>query len=102
MSDLSKDAVVFGLCYLNGPKCKLSFGGEGAKMRITDRARAALSELLQHGYAEPAAPEDQIVGREHYQGTDKNPFLGVIGEGMGLDIYAAPSDFDWPLFVKAG
>lgn len=45
-STLSNDAIIFGLAYLNGARCKLSFGGEGAKMKITDRARYALNELL--------------------------------------------------------
>jgi len=72
---LSKDALVFGLSYLNGPNARLSFGGEGAAYAITPRARAALDELLAAGFAEVAAPSDQIPGREHYQGCARMPRL---------------------------
>lgn len=85
---LSRHAIIFGLGYLNGPRCKLSFGGEGAKMGITPRARAALDELIAAGYAETAPPADQIPGREHYRGTTAEPRLGQLaGCGhFGLDV----------------
>lgn len=97
MTRLSMDALVFGLAYLCGPNCKLSFGGEGATMRITDRARAALTELLAAGYAEVAKPDDQIIGREHYRGTGAEPHLGLVAQQRGLD----PFNLDnWPTFKK--
>lgn len=77
---LSQKAIVFGIGLLRGPKSRLSFGGEGAEMRITEQGRAALDELLEAGYAEPAEPDTQIPGREYYRGTEKpwpegfNPF----------------------------
>lgn len=94
---ISMDALVFGLAYLRGPNCKLSFGGEGATMRITDRARAALTELLAAGYAEVAKPDDQIIGREHYRGTGTDPHLGLIGQQQGLDPFNLDS---WSTFTK--
>lgn len=95
---LSADALVFGLGYLRGPKSKLSFGGEGAQMAITPRARAALNELLVAGYAEPAEPDDQIKGREHYQGTMQDPFMGDLAKASGIDFFGDESR--WPSFSK--
>ena len=100
MSDaLSNDAIIFGLAYLNGDRCKLSFGGEGAKMRITDRARYALNELLATGYAEKADPDDQIPDREHYRGVTRDPYLGLLAKEAGIN----PFDHvePWPTFVRA-
>lgn len=97
MTHLSMDALVFGLAYLPGPNCKLSFGGEGATMRITDRARAALTELLAAGYTEAAKPDDQVIGREHYQGTGTDPHLGLIAQQEGLDPFNLDS---WSTFTK--
>ena len=82
---LSSDAIIFGLAYLRGPKSKLSFGGEGAKMAITPRARAALSELLAAGYAEPAQPDDSIPNRECYRGTEAEPHLGALAKAAGIN-----------------
>lgn len=82
---LSTDALVFGLGYLNGPRARLSFGGEGALMRITPRARNALDELLAAGYAELAAPDCQTPGRAFYQGVAKDPHLGQLAKEAGLD-----------------
>jgi len=84
---LSTDALIFGLGVLNGPRAKLSFGGEGAKMAITPRARAALEELLAAGYAEPAPADDQIPGREHYRGTSAQPHLGELAKAAGLKAF---------------
>lgn len=98
MTDLSIDAITFGLGFLRGPKSKLSFGGDGAKMGITPRARAALDELIAAGYAEPAKPDDQIPNREHYRGTDRDPHLGQLGAKAAID----PLDdaFHWKAFSK--
>lgn len=82
---LDTDALIFGLGYLNGSKARLSFGGEGAKMRITPRAREALDALLEAGYAVPAVPDDGIPGRECYRGTDKDPHLGQLAKEAGLN-----------------
>lgn len=79
---LSEDALTFGMAYLNGQKKKLSFGGEGAEMQITKRARAALNELLEAGLCVKALPDDQIKGREHYQGAES---IGPIAKTCGLD-----------------
>ena len=47
---LSTDALIFGLGFLNGPRARLSFGGEGAQMRITPRgARRAVRCRLREG-----------------------------------------------------
>ena len=95
---LSKDALVFGLAYLRGPKSKISFGGEVAWLAITDRARAALDELLQAGYAEPAKSDDHIKGREHYQGTMQEPHIGELAREVGLDPFCASNR--WACFAK--
>lgn len=99
---LSHDAITFGLAYLNGSRRTLSFGGDGAKMRITDRARVALSELLAHRYAEPIGPtepSENIPGREHYRGADMEPSLGALAKSAGIN----PFDRDvtgWATFVR--
>lgn len=82
---VSTDALVFGLGYLRGPKARLSFGGETASMRITDRARAALNELIAAGYAEPADPDTSDPGRESYRGTLMEPHLGALAKAAGMD-----------------
>lgn len=97
MTRLSMDALVFGLAYLRGPNSKLSFGGEGASMRITDRARAALTELLEAGYAEVTKPDDQIIGRENYRGTGTDPHIGLLAQEAGLDPFNLDS---WSTFTK--
>jgi len=84
---LTTDAIIFGLGYLNGPRARLSFGGEGALMRITPRARAALDALIAAGYAEPAAPDCQTPGREYYQGVNRDPHLGQLAKEAGLDLF---------------
>jgi len=96
MGALSKDALVFGMGFLSGPHAKLSFGGEGAKMKITDRARSALNELLQAGYCKPATPTDQIKNREHYVGT-ANMFL--LAKNAGLDPFDTALG-SWPSFER--
>lgn len=95
---LSTDALIFGLGHLNGPKAKLSFGGEGAKFAITPRARAALDELLAAGYAEVAPPYDQIPGREHYRGTAVDPHLGELARIAKLDPFNP--DYRWTTFAR--
>jgi len=82
---LSNDALVFGLGYLRGRRSRLSFGGETAAMRITDRARTALDELIGAGYADPTGPDTSDPGRESYRGTKKEPHLGEIAKWAGLD-----------------
>ncbi len=82
---LSIDALVFGQGYLRGPKARLSFGGEHAEMRITDRARTALAELIAAGYAEPMNPDTSDPGRESYRGTTAEPHLGELARRAGLD-----------------
>lgn len=82
---ISTDAMVFGLGYLRGPRSRLSFGGESAEMRITDRARAALDELISAGYAEPTDPDTSDPGRLSYRGTRAEPHLGELAKRAGLD-----------------
>lgn len=99
MTTPTTDALIFGLAYLNGPKAKLSFGGDGAKNAITPRAEAALQSLLDTGYATVAEPNDSIPNRRHYQGTDQQPHLGALAKEAGL------SPFDeahrWTTFAPA-
>jgi hypothetical protein len=93
---LSNDAIIFGIGHLNGGRATLSFGGDGAKMKITDRARAALNDLLKHGYAEPFKPDNGWVNREGYRGVNKVPHLGALLRGAGVDPFNIDS---WPTFV---
>ena len=95
---LSHDALIFGLGLLNGPRATLAFGGEGAEMAITDRARAALDELLEAGYAETSNPTDQIPDREFYRGTNKDPALGKLAQQAGLNPF--DSGNNWTTFAK--
>ena len=95
---LSNDALIFGFGYLNGPKRKLSFGGEGAEMAITPRARAALDELLASGHAVVTEPSDQIIGREHYRGTMAEPSLGEMAKAAGFNPF--DSSLNFKTFVK--
>ncbi|MBW3243425.1 hypothetical protein KUV57_12195 [Epibacterium sp. DP7N7-1] len=99
-SPISKDAIIFGIGYLRGPKSTLSFGGEGAKKRITARARAALDELLAAGYAEIAQPRDRIPGREHYRGTIQDPHLGQLAKEVGINVFdrSQSGDLSWTCF----
>jgi len=96
---LSTDALVFGLGYLNGPRARLSFGGEGAQMRITPRARAALDELIAAGYAKTADPDCQTPGREFYKGVAREPHLGQLAREAGLDPFGLER---WTSFERIG
>jgi hypothetical protein len=98
MTQPTTDALVFGLAHLNGPKAKLSFGGEGAQMAITERAEAALQSLLATGYAEAAEPSDSIPGRRHYQGTGLQPHLGALAQERGLSPF--DSEHRWIAFER--
>jgi hypothetical protein len=92
---LSNDAITFGTAYLNGPRATLSFGGDGAEMRITDRARAALDELLASGFAEIADPTDSTPNREHYRGKGH---LGAIAKERGFNPFSDANK--WTTFEK--
>ena len=91
---LSNDAIVFGLGFLSGPKSTLSFGGDGAEYRITDRGRAALDELIKADFCEPCEPKDSIPYREHYRGKGH---IGAVAKEQGFSPFAAES---WPTFEK--
>lgn len=91
---LSRDAVIFGLAYLNGPKRKLRFGGEGARKEITPRARGALDELIAAGYAKAIPGTDGIRDREHYAGCLTETSLGQIAKARGdIDPLTLTRDF---------
>lgn len=97
---LSVDAIILGLGFLRGSRGHLSFGGEGATKRITERGRAALQELLDAGYAEPIEGEDGIPNREHYRGVDVDPHLGELARQRGLNIFdpQQAAAMKWPVF----
>lgn len=97
---LSKDAVIFAFGYLNGARAKLSFGGEGASMQITSRARAALDELIAAGYAEAARPENSVSGREFYRGVDRVPHVGALAREIGFNPFLADPEDRFPTFEK--
>lgn len=95
---LSTDAMTFGFCYLNGSKRTLSFGGDGAQMKITARARAALNELLESGYAVTNEPTDSIPNREHYRGVDQEAHLGELLKETGINPFG--DELRWVMFEK--
>jgi hypothetical protein len=94
---LSNDALIFGLGHLRGSRSKLSFGGEGAEMRITPRARAALDELIAEGYAVRSAPDCQTRDREYFQGVVKTPHLGELALAAGIDPFSVER---WTTFER--
>jgi hypothetical protein len=99
MSDLSDDALIFGLAYLHGPSRSLSFGGLGAGMIITERAENALRDLLVAGYAEKNLVRlETDPNRRHYIGTEKAPHLGQIAQERGLSLF--DPRHKWPTFVS--
>jgi hypothetical protein len=95
---LSSDAMIFGLGNLRSHKSTLRFGGDGAEMEITPRARAALDELLAGGYAEKTDPDDSIPNREHYRGTNINPPLVQVAKTSGLDPFSL--EHNWTTFSE--
>lgn len=70
MSELSDDALCLWMTYFSWPKNTLRFGGEGKKVKITDRGRAALDQLINAGAVRNVEPDCQTIGREHYGQTE--------------------------------
>jgi hypothetical protein len=96
---LSDDACVIGFGHFPSPKSTLSFGGDHAKMEITPRARAALNELIEHGFVAACAPLDSYPNREHYRGVKTvhllmkdRPHLNPFGPD-------AAENMRWPTFT---
>jgi hypothetical protein len=96
---LSDDACVIGFGHFSSPKSTLSFGGDHAKMEITPRARAALNELIEHGFVAACAPLDSYPNREHYRGVKTvhllmkdRPHLNPFGPD-------AAENMRWPTFT---
>lgn len=87
---ISDDAITFGMCFLSHDKHKLSFGGDGAEMMITDRSRAALNELLSAGLAEVITGDDQIPNRENYCGKGD---IRSIAKQAGYDPFIVENDW---------
>lgn len=70
MTELSNDAkVILKSYFLMGENTTLRVGGEGAQSRLTQRALAAMNELIVGGYVTAKPFND--VGRMEYQGTEK-------------------------------
>ena len=68
--NLSDDARVISTSLFRfGAKASIKVGGQGAKSKLTERAKNALAELIKEGYV-TANPFNE-VGRMEYQGTDK-------------------------------
>lgn len=97
MMQITTDALIFGMAYLNGPKATLSFGGDGAKMKITKRAHDALDCLIINGFAVEAEPLDQIPNRKHYRGVGN---IGLIAKEMGFNPFDPENA--WVTFEKVG
>ncbi len=68
-------------------------------MRITDRARAALTELLAHRYAVPSEATGSAEGREYYRGADAEPSLGALGKAAGVNPFD-PEETGWATFER--
>lgn len=96
---LSRDAIIFGMGYLNGPKQRLSFGGKGAEMKITDRARAALNELITEGYATSFEPQMPVPEREYYIGTLIEPPLVKLAIDADLNPFAMMDADNYLTFI---
>lgn len=92
---LSNDAIIFGMAFLNGPKSKISFGGDGAEYSITPRAQAALDELVAAGYAAKCEPSDQIPNRHHFVGVGH---LWAIAKERNIDPFSVSNT--WVTFSK--
>lgn len=95
---LSTDALTFGFAYVNGSKRSVAFGGDGTKMKITPRARDALTELIDAGYVEATPPTESIPNREYYRGVDKIPSLGAVAKSDRYDPFG--QDNNWNVFVE--
>ena len=89
------DAIIFGMAYLNGPKAKLSFGGDGAEMEITPRAEAALQWLLAAEFCEEIPAECSTPNRRRYRGVGH---IGALAKAAGFDPFDQANN--WPTFVK--
>lgn len=85
MSRLSNDALIFGLSFLSGPQSILTFGGISTERQITPRARAALSELVEHGYAKRIPVSPPIEKRESYSGVQNATPISQLFSQAGLD-----------------
>lgn len=72
ISELSDDAFRLWLAVFPLRGSTLSFGGDHAEYRITDRARAALNELLSVEAVEVSEPFDSWPNREHYKSGEAN------------------------------
>jgi hypothetical protein len=97
---LSDDAYILGFAHFPSAGSTLSFGGDHAKMEITDRARLALDELIAAGFVAPCDPLDGYPNREHYRGRKSvlpfpkdrphlNPWLAGAADVMGWTTFKA-------------
>lgn len=68
------------------------------QMKVTVRARAALNELLESGYAVPNEPTDSIPNREHYRGVDQEAHLGELLKETGTNPFG--DELRWVMFEK--
>lgn len=70
MVDLSMDAKVLMTSWFGyGEKTSVVIGGKGAQSVLSDRAKAAMKELVDRGYV--VAREFNSFGRVEYVGTEK-------------------------------
>ena len=98
--ELSDDAYVFGFGHFPSVGSTLSFGGDHANMKITERARAALTELIKAGYVAACDPLDQWPNREHYKSI--RSVLPLPLDRPHLNPFGPDSDKHtrWSTFVK--
>lgn len=69
-NEVSMDAKVLASSWFGfGPKTSVKVGGEGAQSVMTERAQAAMKELVDGGYV-IAKPFNQF-GRMEYLGTER-------------------------------
>ena len=100
-TQISDDAIALWVTHFPLPEGTFRFGGEGTRYVLTDRARKALEELLEHGYAEVIDADEGISGREHYGSTELSLRQDIdIRSGGDLDSWLQNVQF--AVFENAG
>lgn len=92
---LSDDALIFAITHIHGYGVQFSFGGEGAVMQITPRARVALDELLDIGAVKVDTSKE----------TSKESYVGIatisrVLHAKNIDPYDTDQEvFNWDTFI---
>lgn len=100
-AEISMDALILWASYFLMGKSKLQFGGDGAENQITDRARAALNELLKVGAVKRAEPDSVWYNREYYSSTDMSLREEFV-KRAGTDLFEFIEKNSYEMFEKVG